>query len=227
MTDFSQYSGDYARDMRRSIGFLRTPHDFFIRTKAQEILKIARNKFGDISRIKVLDVGCGTGNLDSYIIPHIGELTGIDISPNLIDQARRQVPAGRFELYDSSQIPFDRQTFDLVFATCVLHHVPPAGRVNLLREMRRVTRPSGLVVIVEHNPINPLTRLAVCRCAFDRGCKLIGMSQARRLVRQAGMSPHCSAYITFFPFDGELWRSIEGLMGNFMAGAQFYVAGSP
>jgi hypothetical protein len=65
---------------------------------------------------------------------------------------------------------------------CVLHHVPPTQWVGFLCEMRRVVRPDGLVCLIEHDPLNPLTKLVVARCEFDRDAVLLRAGRARALA---------------------------------------------
>ena len=61
--------------------------------------------------------------------------------------------------YDGALIPLEDASFDLAFASCVLHHIEPVERARATSELARVLRPGGLVAIYEHNPLNPLTRL--------------------------------------------------------------------
>jgi hypothetical protein len=52
--------------------------------------------------------------------------------------------------------------------------------------MARVTRPGGLICIIEHNALNLLTRLAVNRCPFDADAVLLRSGQSQELLRGAG-----------------------------------------
>ena len=121
-------------------------------------------------------------------------------------------------------IPFDDGTFDFTFAICVLHHVPPSGWSRFVHEMGRVTRPGGVVAIFEHNPWNPLTRLAVHRCEFDDDAVLVSRRRLRHLL--AGpLQPLEERYIAFFPRGGDPYDRIEARLGRVPVGAQYYVAG--
>ena len=55
-------------------------------------------------------------------------------------------------------------------------------------ELARVVRPGGLVVVFEHNPLNPLTRLVVSRVTFDDGVRLLRSGERRLAVRDARAS---------------------------------------
>lgn len=127
------------------------------------------------ARGRVLEVGVGTGrNLDLY--PDGVEVVGIDLSTGMLDQARRRVQQLGLEhvtlqVGDVEELPFDDDSFDTAVATCVFCSVdhPVAG----LRELARVTRPDGQVLLLEHvrprtpglgalfDLLSPLTRRAL------------------------------------------------------------------
>ncbi len=130
----------------------------------------------------VLEVGVGTGlNLPLY--PRRCHVTGIDISEEMLRKAQERTRAlglrdVTLELMDASDLPFPNGTFDHVLATYVISAVPDP--VRTLREMRRVCRPKGHVVILNHfkseNPvIGALEEMVapVCtRLGFNTGLKL-------------------------------------------------------
>jgi 2-polyprenyl-3-methyl-5-hydroxy-6-metoxy-1,4-benzoquinol methylase len=100
--------------------------------------------------MRLLDVGCGPGSitLDLARVVAPGEVVGIDAVEAPLVEARKSAAAAglanvSFRVADGMALPFDDGTFDVVHAHQVLQHVPdPAG---MLREMRRVARPGGLV----------------------------------------------------------------------------------
>jgi SAM-dependent methyltransferase len=141
----------------------------------------------------------------------------------MVDRARRRNPWAEYREYEAGDpIPYDDASFDVCFVICVLHHVPPERRLALLAEMTRVCRPGGLLVVFEHNPLNPLTRKAVRDCEFDRGVKLLTRGAAARLLQACGLSP-LGRYIEFFPRDSGLLRGIESRLGWLPLGAQYAV----
>jgi|SRR5579859_240500 len=104
----------------------------------------------------VLDVGCGTGTLAILAKERVGAkgaAHGIDASPEMIARARRKARrAGldvSFEQAVVEAMPFPEQTFDVVLSTLMLHHLPRPVREQCAREMRRVARPGGRVVVVD------------------------------------------------------------------------------
>ena len=62
---------------------------------------------------------------------------------------------------------------DLAFAMGVIHHVPPERWAAFLDELVRVTRPGGLVALVEPNILNPICRLGASRCEFDQDANFL------------------------------------------------------
>ena len=98
-----------------------------------------------------LEVGIGTGlNLPLY--PGEVRLTGVDFSPAMLDIARRRArQLGRntdLREADALALPFPDASFDTVVATYVLCAVPDEQRA--LKEMNRVLRPGGLLLLADH-----------------------------------------------------------------------------
>jgi SAM-dependent methyltransferase len=92
-----------------------------------------------------LDVGCGTGMLTAVLVDRLGaaNVTGIDPSESFVAAARERFPGVRIEQGSAEALPFDDDAFDVAIAQLVVHFMSdPVGGV---REMRRVTRPGGVV----------------------------------------------------------------------------------
>jgi len=104
--------------------------------------------------LRGLDVGCGTGRLLAFVHeawPGM-KLTGLDLSAPYLEEARRLVGrTARVKLLEGAaeRLPFEDRSLDLVFSAFLLHELPHAVRLEVLREMARVVTPDGLVVIVD------------------------------------------------------------------------------
>jgi ubiquinone/menaquinone biosynthesis C-methylase UbiE len=104
--------------------------------------------------LRGLDVGCGTGRLLAFLHhawPGM-RLTGLDLSPPYLAEARRLIGrTARVKLIEGAAetLPFDDASLDLVVSSFLLHELPPDIRTAALREMARVVKPDGLVVIVD------------------------------------------------------------------------------
>lgn len=94
---------------------------------------------------KVLDLGCGPASLwgDFSKISGI-ELTGVDISPKMIGEAKKLFPKGHFKVGDSENIPYKDQTFDCIICSSVLHHLPKTDKS--FQEIKRVLKPEGVLL---------------------------------------------------------------------------------
>lgn len=89
---------------------------------------------------RILDVGCGNGNLAGQLVEQEFDVTGCDPEESAIEIARRLVPNGRFHVMGVYENPFDlgQNSFDLMIATEVLEHlVLPRKLVDFARQILR------------------------------------------------------------------------------------------
>jgi ubiquinone/menaquinone biosynthesis C-methylase UbiE len=117
---------------------------------------------------RALDSGTGTGALAFALAPHVREVVGVDIVPELLEQARKraaEVPNVTFVEGDANELPFGYGEFDLAGSLRTLHHLP---RPELaMAELTRVTRSGGrLLVIDQIAPVDPLAAAELNR--FER-----------------------------------------------------------
>jgi SAM-dependent methyltransferase len=225
--DFDRHGTSYREEVAESVAFIGQGLDFFSEVKARYLLETAARHFGRLDHLSVLDVGCGLGLIHKLIESSFGSLDGIDTSEEMVQNAARLNRGVSYRSYEGDRLPYRDRSFDLLFAINVLHHVPVFSRSHLLREMARVTRNDGLVVIFEHNPLNPLTRLAVSRCAFDQDCRLLRRDVTVRLFAENGFVPTISRHIIFFPWRGQHFASLDRLLGAAPFGAQYLAAARP
>jgi ubiquinone/menaquinone biosynthesis C-methylase UbiE len=100
---------------------------------------------------RVLEVGVGTGKNISWYPPEV-LVTAVDFSPKMLaraaPQSRQHDPPPALALMDAQALGFADDSFDVAVATCVFCSVPDP--VLGLREVRRVLRPGGLLLLLEH-----------------------------------------------------------------------------
>ncbi|MEV4566189.1 class I SAM-dependent methyltransferase [Nonomuraea sp. NPDC049419] len=122
------------------------------RTAFTRLATAARPHSGD----RVLDVGCGTGYLTRILSPVVaptGHVTGLDPSPAMIDHARGRSPANcSYTVGEGQRLPYPDGSFDLVVSSLAIHHMPSEARPEALRQMFRVLRPGGRLLIAEFRP---------------------------------------------------------------------------
>jgi ubiquinone/menaquinone biosynthesis C-methylase UbiE len=116
-------------------------------------------------------------------------------------------------------------SFDIVFTACVFHHIPHGEHDFWLKEILRVTKPNGRLVIFEHNPWNPLTLHAVRNCPFDVNAHLVSSPLMSKRLRSAGWTDVKTTYHVFFPAMLASLRVIDPALGWVPLGAQYSCAG--
>jgi ubiquinone/menaquinone biosynthesis C-methylase UbiE len=134
-----------------------------------------------------LDVGCGTGALMEALKP-FGAVVGVDGSEGMIAVLRRN-GRGEAVVAPVDRLPFADGAFDVVFCVATLHHVaePEAVR-RTIREMVRVARPGGALVIWDHNPRNPYWPRLMRRAPQDTGAeRLIPAEEIVRALEESGV----------------------------------------
>jgi SAM-dependent methyltransferase len=223
VSEFDRYGGgEYERALERAISIGGQDASFYNEVKAKRLVELTRRRVGDPATLAVLDVGAGIGLVDEHLTSEFRRVVGLDVSQQMVERAAERNPEAEYVTYDGMTFPFENGSFDVVFASCVFHHVSPDERAGLAAEMARVARPGGLVTILEHNPWNPATRLVVSRCEFDEDATLLSRGESERLLAAAGLAPAEHAYILFFPFRNDFERRLARLP----LGAQYYVASS-
>lgn len=223
--EFDAFEDTYVEDLDRAVSFGGKPGEFYTRRKADLLITLAARQLGDPGRLDLLDVGCGIGQTDRFLSGRTGSLTGTDVSPGSLDRARELNPGVRYVISGEDEpLPFADATFDLSFAICVMHHVPSGEWASFAEEMRRVTRPGGIVAIFEHNPWNPGTRKVLRDCVFDEDVTPIRERRMRSILRGAGLEPAESRQIIFLPTSAAWWLRVEDLLRRVPLGAQYYVA---
>ena len=220
---FDSHADSYREEVNRAISFVGKDVDFFAGRKARLLQAAARRLIGDPAELSILDVGCGIGLVDRYLSSAFRSVAGVDVSPAELAIASAQHPQVSYTLSHAGRLPYDPGSFDVAFAACVLHHVDEDDHASFGAEIGRVVRPGGLVVVFEHNPLNPLTRLAVRRTAFDAGVHLLRARNVSSLLLNAGLESIQVVYTTFLPFRGGLAQRIEDRLTHCPLGGQYAV----
>ncbi|KAL3448373.1 UbiE/COQ5 methyltransferase [Aspergillus insuetus] len=136
--------------------------------------------------LKILDIGCGPGSITIDLATHVpeGHITGLEYSEGPLPSARalasaRGVENVTFITGDVHALPFQDSTFDVVHVHQVLQHI--ADPIQGLREMRRVTKPGGIVAARESASFNWFPE--------NKGIET-WLSLTSRVARAKGGNPH-------------------------------------
>jgi ubiquinone/menaquinone biosynthesis C-methylase UbiE len=120
---------------------LKTRRSISQRIRRLKLFKIKRSDY-------ILDLGCGDG-LNISILRKMGrkKIVGIDISDELLREARRINPGVKVLLASAEKLPFKNNTFDIVLVDSVFHHLMRYGKT--VKEIKRVLKPSGRLCFSE------------------------------------------------------------------------------
>lgn len=157
---------------------------------ARAIYSHALERLGCLTYRSLLDVGCGTGAVLSTLAERDQEgkvFAGIDLSPRMIEVARGKL-AERADLRvgDAECLPWPDRAFDAVLCLDSFHHYPNPGRA--LSEMRRVTSPSGRLVLEDCWCAAPFRRVINLLLPFSKegDVRIHSESEIRNLLRESG-----------------------------------------
>ncbi len=128
---------------------------------------------GGADQVRLLDVGCGTGRtLHQLARAHpTMRLYGIDLSPAYIKLARRRladVDEVALAVDNAEALPFADATFDAATSVYLFHELPRNARRNVVRELARVVKPGGLVVLEDSAQLAESPELAKVLHEFPR-----------------------------------------------------------
>ncbi|MCL4415182.1 MAG: methyltransferase domain-containing protein [Actinobacteria bacterium] len=101
----------------------------------------------------ILDVGCGDGADLLYLADKVKMAVGIDILTNS-QWVEHRSDCLQFSVADSENLPFRKESFDVVFEKDMLHHT--GNPIRALEEIKRITKKGGSIVILEANRYNPI-----------------------------------------------------------------------
>lgn len=129
----------------------------------------------------VLDVATGTGEQARAFAEAGCDVVGVDLSPAMLRVARRKIRFSNLALgrADGSALPFEAARFEVSCISFALHEMPTSLRERVLREMVRVTKPEGTLVVVDY----ALPRSAVARPIVYRLVKLYERDHYAEFVR--------------------------------------------
>lgn len=177
MTDDSKQQAYFEKDQ----GFRAYNHPV-VRFFARQRVEYLRTLLNLEAVGNALDVGCGSGFSTYYMKQHIEDIWAVDRSPAMLRQHPLQGSARLFE-GDALRLPFADNSFDLVYAWEVLHHIP---RPELaVAEMARVSR--RYVLVAEPNPLNLAQFLFALVDAEHRWVLRYRLPFMRKLFRTGGL----------------------------------------
>ena len=169
-------------------------YDLFIKLHSHHYGEETRKFLVDSAQLednphpRVLDICCGTGSVVLAFIKHFSDISavGYDFSLGMLHKAKQKDLSGKtlFMNGDAARLPFVDDCFDVVCCSHALYELKNQVRTKALFEMKRVVKPSGSVLIMEHE----VPRKRFIKMLFDIRMLAMGPKDSREFVKQ-GVSP--------------------------------------
>jgi ubiquinone/menaquinone biosynthesis C-methylase UbiE len=224
ISEFDRFADEYDQVHEQSIAVTGEKPEFFHEYKIKMLGRLAQER--NLRPESILDFGSGIGNSTPFFRRYFpaAQLAGADVSQRSLDVAESRFPGMATGLrIEGQRIPAGDDTFRIAFSACVFHHIPHGEHVHWLRELRRVTRPGGMLAIFEHNPLNPLTVRVVNTCPFDENARLVRAKELLQSYLECGWKDPKVQYHLFFPHALSGLRVLEPYLSGIPFGGQYSV----
>ena len=154
---------------------------------------------------QILDAGCGTGAALSFL-SHFGDVIGVDIASEALRYAKK---LGNVRKANISNLPFNDQTFDLIYSFGVLYHQWVQDDKKALKEYFRVLKPNGILLIEEP----ALHWLMGNEDAIAYGKHRYYASEMKERLTACGFSITTLSYVNFFLLPFAILRRLPQVIG--------------
>jgi ubiquinone/menaquinone biosynthesis C-methylase UbiE len=223
---FDNYADQYSRVITEGARSSGETYEYMVELRTRLFKEITNHELKEISHPSLLDFGCGTG----YTIERLSVrfpnavLYGFDASSESVGQAiNRTVARAHFTHSKNCPLPYEDNSFHAIYSNGTFHHINPLERPLWMKELFRVLKRKGVLVVFENNPLNPLMMQAMKRTPFDRDACPIRAGKLAAIMNDAGLQTYIPRYYFFFPHLLRWFRFTEPLLGFFPFGAQYFV----
>lgn len=220
--DFDAYANGYRSIHTENIKLSGADSFYFALMKVEMLRSFEENQ-----AIKVLDIGCGDGATELFMLGLFPswQIDAIDVSEKSIAVAKEKKLPVSFSVYNGTQTSFTNESFDIIFMAGVLHHVDYGIHPAIIKEVYRLLKKTGRLYLFEHNPFNPVTKHLVNTCVFDKDARLLKPGYTKQLLRRADLKIDKKHFIIFFPRKGLLSKFIflEKYLQWLPLGGQYFI----
>ncbi len=224
--EFDSYAQNYGDIVKKAASIIPVENEFYLTSKIKILSQIIENL---PTNAYVLDFGCGVGSLVIPLSKLFPEKTffAYDPSPESIEKIKQENIKNIVCLTSEDELSklSSSAKIDFIFCINVFHHIDKDTRSDKVSLLRTLLSHQGQILILEHNPLNPVTRIVVNRCEFDIGVELLSAHEMKELFQANFIEVQKHRYIIFFPFDNKFFNKLEKLLSRLPMGAQQYILG--
>ena len=219
--EFDLLADEYSVQHKENVAITGESPEYFSEYKIADLADLLNRL--RLPTMNIMDFGSGIGNSLPYFRKYFpgSEITCADVSARSIEIAQSRFPGQENDVQSDESIPLPTASQDVVFSACVFHHIPHEEHLHWLAELRRITKPGGVLAIYEHNPLNPLTVRAVNTCPLDVNSRLIRGGTLRGRALTSGWKDARVDYKLFFPALLAVLRPMERHLEWLGLGAQY------
>jgi SAM-dependent methyltransferase len=218
--DFNQYADVYEKTLEEDLKFFGEENSYFAEYK----IKLVKDLLNS-SPINILEYGCGIGRNVRFFKQYFPDanVEACDISDKSLEIAKKENPNVKFHLINDKFINENTGKYDLIFVSCVFHHIEPSLRNEAITNISKLLKNKGSLFIFEHNPYNPVTLKIVKDCVWDADAILLKPKETKELISYAGLKLVKMEYTLFFPAFLKSLRFMENYLKFIPMGGQYFV----
>lgn len=218
--DFDKHADTYDKVLQEGVSFFGEESSYFAEYKIKIVKDTLTKQPTDI-----LEYGCGIGRNIKFLKSYFpdSEVTGCDISRRSLEIAEGTNPEAKFFKIEDTEITKRENRYDMVFISCVFHHIEPHFRNEAVKNINRLLKTGGCVYFFEHNPYNPITRHIVNTCPWDTDAILLRPKESKILFSDNGFNLKQFRYCLYFPSIFGFLRAAEKYIGFIPLGGQYYI----
>jgi len=218
--NFDEVADTYAGQLKTVLGMFGGEIEYFALYKVEFL-------FHTLEKLPIktiLDYGSGIGASIPYfkVLFPSAQISATDLSTESLKRLKIDHP----EVDIIQPCDLNGYRFDLVFLSCVIHHMAVDTRITEVGKILGLVQSGGYVCVFEHNPFNPITRRIVSKCEFDKGVMLVSKRQLHQLFATPQESfDFRSGYCLFFPPALKLFRFLDRFIRWLPLGGQHFLLG--
>lgn len=220
--NFDEHAENYEKVLDKDLEFFGEESSYFAEYK----INVVKKTLGTAKPLNILEYGCGIGMNIKFFSKHFpdSKINGCDISQKSLEVAKKRYDQNvNIFLINEENLTKYNESFDLIFVSCVFHHIQPTLREQSMKNIFNLLKKDGSLYFFEHNPFNPVTRHIVNTCVWDTDAILLKPKESLNLIQSTGFKIENKKYTLFFPAFLKFLRFMESFLFFLPMGGQYYI----